>query len=283
MIRPPTALGRPSRGYRVATWVTSRVPHAALRHAAKIGGWLHYWIDAKKRRDYLGNTSQAPFERPIEKPWRAFQNHALNLLEILKATSEADDQIASRLRLHGASHIDEALRIGNGLILVTMHSGNWELAGLYLALSGYPITTVAGTQLREGWSDAVKAFKERFGITVVSPQHSMRTLYRTLRSNGVVVLHIDGNVFRGGVETALLGKTVIVPRGPAHLSRVVQAPTAFSFCRRTNGSHLEVHIESPNPPPSRAEDELGLTQSHVARLEKCIVTDPGQWCIFRTL
>lgn len=282
-MKPQAMSGRPSRGYRVATWVTSRVPHATLRHAAKIGGWLHYWIDAKKRRDYLGNTSQAAFEPAVRKPWRAFQNHALNLLELLKATSEDDDQIASRLSLHGASHIDEALKGGGGLILVTMHSGNWELAGLFLALAGYPITTVAGTQLREGWSDAVKAFKERFGITVVSPSHSMRILYRTLRSNGIVVLHIDGDVFTGGVEAALLGKTVIVPRGPAHLSRVVQAPTAFAFCRRTEGSHLEVHIESAKPPPSSVEEELALTQSHVNRLEKCILADPGQWCIFRTL
>jgi len=217
------------------------------------------------------------------KPWHAFQNHALNILELLKATSEAETQVVSRLSLHGGEHIDSALRSGTGLILATMHSGNWELSGLLLSLRGYPITTVAGTQLREGWSDEVKAFKERYGISVISPHHSMRPLYRALQSNRIVVLHIDGDAYRAGVGVTLLGKTVMVPRGPAHLSRAVSAPTAFAYCQRTADNRLRVRIEAPHPPPGTDAEELQLTQHYAGLLENCILEDPGQWCIFRRL
>ena len=60
---------------------------------AKLGGWVHYWTARHKRRDYLKNTSQAiDFSYPT-RPWHAFQNHALNILELLKATSETDGQM----------------------------------------------------------------------------------------------------------------------------------------------------------------------------------------------
>ena len=254
-----------------------------LGRLAKVGGWVHYWAAGDKRRNYLRNASQAIDFNTAVRPWHAFQSHALNLLELLKATSETDSQVISRLSLHGSENIDSALRLGAGLILTTMHSGNWELSGLLLSLRGYPITTVAATQLREDWSDEVKAFKERYGIKVISPHHSMRALYRDLQSNRIVVLHIDGGVYRAGVEATLLGRTVTVPRGPAHLSRAVGAPTAFAYCRRTADNRLRVHIESPHPPPNTDADERRLTRHYVGRLEKCILEDPGQWCIFRRL
>lgn len=187
---------KPSLGYRAVTWIASKTPHRVLVRLAKAGGWAHYWTARDKRRNYLRNTAQAIDFKSTARPWHAFQNHALNLLELLKATTETDHQVISRLSLHGGENIDSALHHGTGLILTTMHSGNWELSGLLLALRGYPITTVAGTQLREGWSDEVKALKERFGINVISPQRSMRALYRDLQSNRIVVLHIDGDVYR---------------------------------------------------------------------------------------
>ncbi len=254
-----------------------------LVRLAKLGGWIHYWAARDKRRNYLNNTSQAIDFNGTTKPWHAFQNQVLNILELLKATSETEVQVISRLSLHGGEHIDSALQLGTGLILTTMHSGNWELSGLLLSLRGYPITTVAGTQLREGWSDEVKAFKERHGISVISPHNSMRPLYRALQSNRIVVLHIDGDVYRAGIEATLLGRTVMVPRGPAHLSRAVGAPTAFAYCRRTADNRLLVHVESPHAPPSTDADELRLTQHYVGRLENCILEDPSQWCIFSRL
>jgi KDO2-lipid IV(A) lauroyltransferase len=272
-----------SYAYRLATWVTSKTPHKVLTYAARAGGWIHYWMARRKRHDYLANTSQFVDFKKNAQPWRAFQNHALNILELLKATSESDSVVVKRLTLRGAEHIDAALRQGHGLILTTFHSGNWELSGLLLALSGYRFTTVAGTQLRAGWSEEIKEFKERFGINVVSPSASMRGLYRDLWANRIVVLHIDGDVFAGGIEATLLGKTVKVPRGPAHLSRVTGAPTAFAYCRRAAGDKLNVFIETPQAPPKTVGEEYHLTRGYVGRLEKCILEDPGQWCIFRRL
>jgi KDO2-lipid IV(A) lauroyltransferase len=187
------------------------------------------------------------------------------------------------MTLHGEEHLRGALDRGRGVILATYHSGNWELAGLMLADRGYPVTTVAGEQLRPGWSEPVKCLKERFGIRVLRPGAGLRALYGDIRANRAAVLHVDGDVFSGGYEVTLLGQRVSAPRGPAHLSRVLSCPVAFAYCRRTRDAGLHVWIEPVIEPPRNAAEEPAWTQALMSRVEKGIVADPGQWCIFRRL
>jgi KDO2-lipid IV(A) lauroyltransferase len=215
--------------------------------------------------------------------WGSFQSHILNVLELLKAATARETHILKRMRLVGKAHIDVPMRAGRGVILATFHSGNWELAGLFLSLKGVPITTIAGEQLRPGWSDQVKALKERYGITMLGPDKPLRDLYRALEANEALVLHIDGDIFAGGHDVTFLGKRISAPRGPARLSRAMGAPVALAYCRRRPDNTLEVIVEPPMPPPRDESEEREMTQTLLSRVEKCIVDDPRQWCIFRRL
>ncbi|MEJ2720881.1 MAG: lysophospholipid acyltransferase family protein [bacterium] len=273
----------PPIGYKLATWAVAKAPRRVLGAAAKIGGFTHYLAAAGKRRSYLANLSPIVRFHGDRPPWRAFQNQILNVLELLKVPSQTDSDILDRMTLHGHRHIDRALAGGNGLILATFHSGNWELSGLMLSLVGYPITTVAGEQLNPRWSDEIKALKERFGIRMADGRWRARALHRDLRANRVVVLHIDGDLFTGGIEVSFLGRRLGVPRGPARLSRTVSAPVALAYCRRRPDDHLDVYVEQAFAPPRSAEGERALTQMLMSRIEKLVVEDPGQWCIFRNL
>jgi lauroyl/myristoyl acyltransferase len=269
-------------GYRLSTGVLSRTPHAVLGWAALAGGLIHYALAREKRESRTANLALAPNE-VRRAPWRPFQTQALNVLELLAMAARGDRGFLQSMTLHGEENIRTALERGRGVILATLHSGNWELAGLMLADRGYPITTVAGEQLRPGWSDEVRRVKENFGIRVLSPGTALRGLYDDLRSNRAAVLHIDGDIFTGGHEVTFFAQPVKAPRGPAHLSRVLSSPVAFAYCRRTRGRRLEVWIEPPLDPPRDAAEEVAVTRALMRRVEKAVADDPGQWCIFRRL
>ena len=268
--------------YRVSTWVLSMTPHTALVWAARAGGFLHWAIAPRKRSDRAANLAAAVVETQCP-PWRAFQTQALNVIELLATASGRDRGFLRRITLHGEEHLRRALESGRGVILATFHSGNWELAGLMLAERGYSITTVAGEQLRPGWSEEIKSLKHRFGIRVLNPGPELRALYEDVRPNGAAVLHLDGGLFTGGYNVTFLGRRIKAPRGPAHISRVLSRPVAFAYCRRTRDNRLHVWIEPAVEPPRSPREEIELTQSLMRRVEKGIVDDPGQWCIFRKL
>lgn len=244
---------------------------------------MHYLLSTKKRRAYLANiASIVPHKREF-KPWSAFQNHALNVLELLKAPHLDADAILERLAIHGRENLDRALEKYRGLIIATIHFGNWELSGLGLARLGYPITTIAGEQLNHGWSESIKDWKRSHGIRVLTPERSLRDLYRDLQSGRIVVLHMDGNLYSNGIPLTFLGKSVLLPRGPAHLSRVTGAAICLAFCTRRRRDHLDITIREAIAPPRSEADEIEITEMLAADFEECILSEPGQWCIFRKI
>jgi lauroyl/myristoyl acyltransferase len=273
--------GRASWSYKLALAFMRAFPVGALPPVARFAGRIQYHIDARKRGAYLANIGQSVDFTGHTKPWHAFQSHALNILELLKAAAGPPAPVTP-VTIRGREFIDQARAAGCGIILTTLHSGNWELAGTELVRAGYPITTVAGEQLCRGWSEEIKRLKAQQDIQVVSSKRGVRGLHRALRANRAVVLHLDGDAYTGGVDATLLGHRVRVPAGPARLARAVGAPVAFAYCVRTKRG-LDVVIEKPAPPPSTRGEETTLTHRLVRRMEKRIVEAPGQWCIFRKL
>lgn len=263
----------------MAAWTASRLPQGLLHHIAHVAGIFHYGLAGRKRRAYLANTRAIARFDGNQRPWHAFQSHALNVLELLRAAG--DRKLIDRTNLHGQEHIDDALSQGRGLILATFHLGNWELAGIGLALRGYPITTVAGEQLHRAWSEDAKELKRRLGIRVIDPRAGCRTLFRDLHANRIIVLHIDGDAFSGGVAVPFLGRRATMPRGPARLARVLESPTALAYCRREGRGDLHIYVEPPMPPPKTDSQEYERTVTLAAKVEECILERPGQWCIFR--
>jgi len=270
-----------STGFTVASWLAARSPRWLLAQAARVGGLAQYTFDGERRRNHAANVMDLP-RTQAAKPWAPFQNHALNVLELLRAASGDVDAMVRDVSIYGGEHIDAALRGGRGVILATIHTGNWELGGLALARAGYPITTVAGVQLRPGWSQAVKDLKRRFGLRVITPGSQLRELYRSLHDNRALALHIDGDLFTSGLEVTFLGKSITAPRGPAHLSRTMKAPVALAYGHRSRNG-LAVHIEEPLLPPRSAAEENEFTQTLMNHAERQIEMASEQWCIFRKI
>jgi KDO2-lipid IV(A) lauroyltransferase len=269
--------------YRITSKLISFMPQWILFPVSRLGGFVHYLSSAEKRGAYIDNLRGVIPNHHHFKPWTAFQNHALNILELLKAPSENADDILDRLTIHGREYLDQAMGDNKGLIIATVHCGNWELSGLGLALLGYPITTIAGEQLSDGWSDSIKDWKRLYGIRVLSPEHSLRDLYRDLRAGRIIVLHMDGNLYSKGIELTFLGKSTRIPRGPAHLSRITGASLCLAYCMRRNRNHLEIHFHDAITPPRSEQAEVDVTKKLIADIEECILAEPGQWCIFRRI
>ena len=91
---------KPPFTYRMTTWLAAKTPHEVLDCVARCGGMVHYWTAREKRRNYLANLSScAAFD--ATRPWRAFQNHALNIAELLKGTRDTSGALISRVTVHG--------------------------------------------------------------------------------------------------------------------------------------------------------------------------------------
>ena len=213
-----------------------------------------------------------------------FRLHTTNIVEMFVSSRWSDDALRDWFEFEGRGELDRALAGGRGVILVSGHFGSWELSALYLQSLGYRLSVVAGIQMNRLLTGAGKDAKERRGITVINPNDSGRSYLKTLQSNGVLVLLVDGNIYTGGVNWPLFGKPTRLPDGPIRLAKAAGAPVLGGYCRRIGDARCAIHVErilDSRELETHGESEA-LAKTYGA-FERFVGENADQWCIFRRI
>jgi len=207
-------------------------------------------------------------------------NFARSVVDTFLAPHMDNRYLARHVRITDRPGLASLAGRGRGIILVTAHLGSWEMGGIALARMGYKITTVAGVQFSRSLSPVVKALKAGYGIAVTSPLGSL-AIFRALRRGEVVALHLDGDQYVGGIETAFFGRPARMPRGPAALALRTGAALVPAFAVRTSRDSIHILIEDAIP--TEGEDEASLTLRLAEVVESFVRRHPDQWCMFRPI
>lgn len=117
--------------------------------------------------------------------------------------------------------LDDTLAAGRGVVLALPHMGNWDLAGAWVVVRGYPFSTVAERVKPEKLWERFMAYREGLGMEVLpltGGAHTMATLAKRLRAGKLVCLVGDRDLSASGIEVDFLGEKTRMPAGPAALA-----------------------------------------------------------------
>src|SRR5262249_47217297 len=140
-------------------------------------------------------------------------------------------------------NLDQALAGGKGVVIVTAHVGALDLAGIYLAACGYPISVVVEDlepRLHGVWT----RYRSVTGMRVLSRRHGALLAYRALTRGEIVALVADRLIDGPRLEVEFCGDRRVLPSGPAALARRAGAPIVFlQMTRRPDGSGYDLVTE----------------------------------------
>ena len=243
---------------------------AAVR-AVAASVWL---LSPAKRRNVMRNAAAAG--RPLDgaEVRGVFRRHVWNLAGMFSRRSVTD--AGAKIEIEGRELLDDALRSG-GVVLATLHVGDWELAARHLAALGYPLHVVAGVQMNRFLTEALRADKTRRRIEVIGPDDPPLRLLRALRGGGVIALLLDGDVYRVGEPTPFLGRTIRLPAGAGRLSAATNRPILVSWSRARPDGGLLIRFERLETPGDANE----INRRLYGRLGEIVLENIDQWCIFR--
>ncbi len=142
------------------------------------------------------------------------------------------DHVALARRLDavfvGAEKFDAALQGGRGAVMALPHSGNWDMAGVWLAQHYGTFTTVAERLKPESLYRRFIEYRESLGFEVLpltgGIRPPMEVLAERLRENRFVCLMADRDLTRAGVQVNLFGEPTRLPAGPAKLAIETGSP-----------------------------------------------------------
>ena len=124
--------------------------------------------------------------------------------------------------VRGRDHLEETLARGKGLILTLPHSGNWDMAGMWLVSRYGGFATVAERLRPEALFDAFVDYRESMGFEVLAATGSSVPPYERLKevlvSGGIVCLMGERDMTPRGVPVEFFGEETTLPAGPAKLA-----------------------------------------------------------------
>ena len=216
-------------------------------------------------------------ERVLDEHYKELGRVAAEYPRMAELAHAPREQVFARWQ--GTEHARAALAKGRGMIFLTGHLSNFELAGAAVARE-FPMAFFAKPLSNPGAEAWVSTIRERAGLEVLQPGAGVRSVIRRLRAGGTVAMLADQDARRDGVFVPFFGKLASTASGPAWLSLATRAPIVFCTCARAADGRLELRMLPALEPDGDAGDPeavRSLTAGHTALLETAVRERPAQW------
>ena len=247
---------------------------AGARYAARGGG------PEQLRKNLARVIGTTPAEVPDALMRASVASYARYWREAFRLPTMNQAALATRLDrvFIGAANFADARRGGRGAVIALPHSGNWDMAGVWLAQNYGTFTTVAERLTPESLYDRFIAYRESLGFEVLpltgGPRPPMQILAERLRANRFVCLMADRDLTRSGVQVNFFGEPTRLPAGPARLAIETGAPLHPAHVYY-DGEDCVVQIDDALDTGS---GDVGvITQALADRFAVNIAAHPADW------
>jgi phosphatidylinositol dimannoside acyltransferase len=178
----------------------------------------------------------------------------------------------------GLDNLDAALAAGRGVVMALPHSGNWDMAGVWLAQTHGTFTTVAERLKPESLYRRFINYREGLGFEVLPLSGGKRPPFEVLcdrlRENRVVCLMAERDLTRTGVQVDFFGEPTRMPAGSAKLAIATGAALLPVHCWfEPQGWGISIHPALD----CTGGDVDGITQALADQFAKNIAAHPEDW------
>src|SRR5690606_25263406 len=211
------------------------------------------------------------------------RSYARYWLEVFRLPAMTPAQIRHRFRLGREELLAKAMADGAGAIVALPHSGNWDLAGAWVATNGWKLTTVAERLRPEGLYERFLAFRRHLGMRIIPLRGGERppltVLEESVRDNHLVPLLADRDLSTRGIEVEFFGGRTRMPAGPALLALRTGAPLfAVDLWYEREAARGHLHGPLPLPPDGPLDQRVRvLTQQIADHFAAGIAAHPADW------
>jgi len=226
----------------MACWITER-----------IADFNFFFPSAKGKlykRAILHNLSmvlgEARESRQVRKmAHRSYHNFARYLREFFSLPRLKKQDLLRLLVPVGLENLDYALSRKKGVILLSIHFGNWEWAGMAISLCGYPVNFLVRKHQNRWTNELFYRIRRKKGVRVLF-LGQLKKVIESLKRNEVLAILADENI-KEGIEVNFFGQVITIPAGPFKLAQHTEAMIAPAFDVRSRCQKVSQRgiIETP--------------------------------------
>ncbi|MDP3774845.1 MAG: hypothetical protein Q8Q85_11325 [Gemmatimonadales bacterium] len=178
----------------------------------------------------------------------------------------------------GRRLLGDLLARGRGLIVLTGHLGNWELAGAWLGSRGQAAAVVKlpASRLAARYAEATR---RRLGIETIPMTEARSGVLAALAEARPVALVADQSPIHGSTWVPFFGRPTKTPEGPGLFAARSGAPVVFGAMIAEPGGRFRLSVDVLDEEPRGETREVieRIATRYRARLEQEIRKAPEQY------
>lgn len=280
--------------FRLAIVLTRPLPLRTGYWFAERVALVCYWIIFPRHRKALNanlaHVLQSNDARYVDAvAQRTFRNFGKYVIDVIHFPSITREEITTRLRFDQWPEFEEAKASGRGMLMVTLHFGNWDHGAAALSAYGYEINAIAETFRYPPMDALVQGSREKLGMKVIGHERLGPTVFKALRRGEVLAMLIDVTTERSGIRVDFFDAPALVSPAPARIALRTNAWVVPSVVVRGPDDDLiirpiiDISLRDYKPTGDQQYDIRELTRLIMRSMEGIIRRYPDQWFIFRRM
>ena len=221
------------------------------------------------------------------KKWtqECFSHFGQMLFEFLSLPQILRDE-ADLLEVENEEALTKAIQAEKGVILLAMHSGNWELISAYAKRSGLKMKAATTNFPDPRINELIESQREHGNMEILrrGTSSAIRKLLSCLREKEVLVLAIDQDTNVLSTWVPFFGIPAKTPVGAAVFALKTGASVvSYNVIRQPNGTfrmRFETLGNFVRQHPEMEQDVYSVTRKMNLHLEQRIREHPQQWAWF---
>lgn len=268
----------------------SLLPFWLLYRVADFLGWMAFRVIGYRKGVVINNIQHSfpeKSDQEVRKIARRFYRNLGDIIvESLKILGLSEKQLQRRVSYKNYDVLEERLKKGKSVIVMTPHSGNWEwllLACSYLLVkSGFGVDAVYKPLSSKFFDRLMIKIRSRFGADPTPMNQVLRNIIKRKNEARVIAMVADQRPLphESNYWTSFLYRETPFFVGSERIAHKVKFPVVYTSIRRVKRGYYEVSFqELADPPYSPAvSSEKQLIIEKFARLvEEDIRAYPDQW------
>ncbi|MBI3734007.1 MAG: hypothetical protein HY259_11210, partial [Chloroflexi bacterium] len=217
--------------WRLGSFCAGHLPVGLCHGIADLAGTLAYWVLPRQQRHARHNFAQvmgkSADDAAVKRVTRqSFRNFTRYLFEVMRFPYVTPAELDQRVVLHQPEQFEQAVNQNKGVIFVSAHFGNMDLAGVQIARTIRRVTLAAEALKPQQIYDWLVANRARYNVRLIPYRQAAKGLMAALRANEFVGMFLDLGIRydHRGVPVQFFGETAYFPAAAALLAHHTGAP-----------------------------------------------------------
>ncbi|MGB9720057.1 MAG: lysophospholipid acyltransferase family protein [bacterium] len=262
--------------------MTKIIPLRIADGLARFIGGICYFFLKKKRVYILRNLYYIFPSKPEYHNYfcrRTFENFARCMIDFFRLGFLKKEELIENVIPQGIENLNDALAHNKGCILITMHIGNWDYAGSYLAACGFPMNALVEETEPEMFKLYTK-HREATGLKTFTLSRASYALLEAIKKNRILAVLADRDLMKQGTIFRFFSGKRSFPKNLGEIIVRRKIPVLFGYMVLLNRAGERKRYLGVVEPMKMFDDEKEFYKFMIKRFEEIISRFPDQWFVF---